>query len=315
MTVNRAQFTSLLEPKLAEISNDIKMRRPPTIYTNFYGLTTTSRKATETYLNRAGLGPFQRKAEGASVSFTDPIAGSELAFTHVRRSNGYTITQEMLDHDLYAEIIKLETDLQIAGEDDLEIAGHLPLNSGFSTTDNDNYGFKAAGFDSLALFSTAHTRLDGGTAQANRPSTDVNLGWTALANGIIQFMLWNDHRGRPVRSNPRRLIIHPNDMLTAKELLGSNLKPGTANNEINAIPGEGLTMDSTIVSQYLTDTNAWFIMSDLSEDTTVWHWDTGGPRTGQEDDWDKEIVKRKRVQGHSMGHREWYGFYGTSGTS
>lgn len=314
MTVNRAQFTSLLEPKLAGISNDIKLKRPAPIWTNFYALVRNSRKATETYYNRAGLGPFARKAEGASVTYTDPIEGSELAFTHVRRANGYQITQEMLDHDLYAEIIKLETDLQIAGEDDIEIAGHLVLNSGFSTTDNDNYGFKAVGFDGLALFSTAHTRLDGGTSQANRPSTDVSLGWTALANGIIQFTQWNDHRGRPIRSFPRRLVIHPNDMLTAKELLGSQLKPGTANNEINALPGEGLTQESTIVSQYLTDSNAWFILGDLSEDTTVWHWDVT-PRTGQDDDWETEVVKRKRVQGMSLGHREWFGLYGTSGTT
>lgn len=314
MTVNRAQFTALLEPILAGISNDIKLRRPPTIYPNFFVEMPTSKKATETYFNRAGLGPYSRKAEGASVSFTDPIAGSEIAFTHVRRSNGYTITQEMLDHDQYAEMVKLETDLQIAGEDDLEIAGHLVLNSGFATTDNDNYGFRATGFDGLALFSDSHTRLDGGTAQANRPSTDVNLGWTALANGITQFMLWNDHRGRPIRAMPRRLVVHPNDMLTAKELLGSSLKPGTANNEINALPGEGLTEASTIVSQYLTDTNAWFILGDLVEDTTIWHWDVA-PRTGQDDDWEKEVVKRKRVQGMSLGHREWYGLYGTSGTT
>jgi hypothetical protein len=280
----------------------------------FYPKMPKSRKATETYFNRAGLGPFARKAEGASVTFTDPIAGSELAFTHVRRSNGYTITQEMLDHDLYAEIVKLETDLQIAGEDDLEIAGHLPFNSGFATTDNDNYGFVATGFDGLQLFSDAHTRLDAGTNQANRPSTDVNLGWTALGNAIIQFTQWNDHRGRPIRSNPRRLLIHPNDMLTAKELLGSSLKPGTANNEINAIVGEGLTQESTIVSQYLTDSNAWFVIGELGDESLIWHWDVS-PRTGQDDDWEKEVVKRKRVQGMSLGHGNWYDLYGTSGTT
>lgn len=314
MTVNRAQFTSLLEPILAGISNDIQLRRRPSIYTAFYQKVMDSKKAYETYFNRAGLGAFTTKAEGAAVSYTDPIAGSELKFTHIRRANGYTITQEMLDHDQYREIEKLERDLQIAGEDDLEVAGHLVLNSGFGTTDNAAYGFKAAGFDGLALFSTAHTRLDAGTTQANRPTTDVNLGWTALANAIIQFSLWNDHRGRPIRSMPRRLVIHPNDMMTAKELLASSGKPGTANNEINALQGMGLTQESTIVSPYLTDTNAWFVLGDLVEDSTVWHWDVR-PRTGQDDDWEKEIVKRKRVQGMSLGHREWYGLYGTSGTT
>lgn len=312
MTVNRAQFIALLEPILAGISNDQEFRRRPVIYTNFYGDIRQSVKAHETYFERAGIGSFQVKAEGGAVTYTDPIAGNQLAFTHIRRSNGYKITQEMIDHDRFREIEKLEMDLQIAGEDDLEIAGHLVLNSGFSTTNNAAYGFQATGYDGLALFSTAHTRLDGGTNQANRPSSDVNLGWTSLANGITQFQLWVDHRGRPIRGFPRRLVVHPNDMLTAKELLGSQLKPGTANNEINALGGEGLTLDSVIVSPYLTDTNAWFLLGDRID--TVWHWDVQ-PRTAMEDDFSTEVVMRKRVQGHSFGALRWFNTYGTSGST
>jgi hypothetical protein len=307
-------FTSLLEPILAGISNDQGLRRRPVIGTQFFQKTMTSRKAAETYFNRAGLGAFNVKAEGASVSFTDPIAGSELKFTHRRRANGYTITQEMLDHDQFREIEKLERDLQIAAMDDLEIGRHLLLNSGFSTTDNAAYGFEATGFDGLALFSTAHTRLDGGTNNSNRAATDVNLGITALYNALIQFNLWTDHRGRPIISFPRKLVIHPNDEMTARELLRSDGKPGTMNNEINAARG---ALD-IVVSPYLTDTNAWFVLSDLGEGSpsSVWHWDTtAGTRTGQDDNWEQEVVKRKAVHGMSLGHCDWYGFYGTSGTT
>jgi hypothetical protein len=258
MTVTRAQFLSLLEPKLRDIKNDIELQRRPVIYTQFYNDTAQSKKAKETYYERAGLGDFQVKAEGGNVTYTDPIDGVEIVYTHVRRSNGYKITQEMLDHDQYAEIVKLETDLQIAGAEDLEIGGHLVLNSAFSTTDDNSYGFRAAGFDGVALCSDAHTRLDGGTNQANKPSTDANLSWTSLADARQQFQLWLDNRGRKVISFPRKLVIHPNDELTAMELLKSPQKPGTANNEINAIFNDF----SIVVTPYLTDSNSWFLLGD-----------------------------------------------------
>lgn len=266
MTVNRAQALSLLEPKLRAVKSDLDFQRRAAIYPQFFGTMTSSRKASETYYERAGLGDFSVKAEGGAVSYTDPMFGSELKFSHVRRSNGYKITQEMLDHDQYAEIVKLERDLQLAGEEDLEVAGHLLLNNAFSTTDNTSYGFKATGFDGLSLCSTAHTRLDGGANQANRPSTDANLSWTALANARQQFQLWTDHRGRKIIMSPRKLVIHPNDELTAMELLRSAGKPGTANNEINALQGDF----SIVVTPYLTDTNSWFLLGDNLQSVFFW---------------------------------------------
>lgn len=311
MTVTRQQFLSLLEPKLRDIRSDQDFPRYGTLYKQYFRNVVQSKKATETLYNRAGLGDFQVKAEGGNITYTDPIAGSELAFTHARRSNGYKITQEMLDHDLYNEIVKLERDLQIAGDEDIEVAGHLILNNGFGTTDNVNYGFESTGFDDLALFSTAHTRLDGGATQANRPSSDADIGVGSLGDAIIQFQSWVDHRGRKVRARPNCLIVHPNDSLTAKELLAPGGKPGTANNDINSLTGEGLTQDSIIISPYLTDTDSWVVLDTRLVDSW-WFWDVQ-PRTGMEDDFDMEVIKRKRVHGFSMGHGEWFGAYGTNG--
>ena len=308
MTTSRAQFVPLLEPILNTIFNDQDVTRPEKLYTQFYDRIETSKKAAETDYNRAGLGDFQVKNEGGPISFDDPIAGSEIKYTHVRSALAYKITQEMLDHDQYNEIRKLEMDLQIAGDDHLEVRGHLLLNSGFSTTNSQ--GFRATGFDGLSLFSTAHTRLDGGTAQANKPGTDASLSWTSLANGWTQFQLWVDHRGRPIRGIPTDLIIHPNDMLTAQELIGSSLKPGTANNEINAMQNKGLNL---IVTPYLTDTNSWYLKGGKTD--AAWFWDVQ-PRTEMlDDDQINEVMGRKRVQGFSHGHGQWYNYYGTSGTT
>lgn len=309
MTVTRQQFLSLLEPKLRKVYNDEDFKRRGKISPQFFGLVTNSKKATETVFEVGGLGDFSVKSEGGDITFTDPIKGSELAVTHVRRSNGYKITQEMLDHDQYAEIVKLERSLQLAGEEDLEVAGHKLLNGAFATTNDAAYGYHAAGLDSLQLCSTAHTRLDGGTNQSNRPSTDANLAWASLADGLIKFQLWVDSRGRKIIETPRKLVISPQDQLTARELLGSTLKPGTANNELNALNDFSIEV---VVTPYLTSTNDWFLLGDNLR--TFWYWDVQ-PRTSMTDDWSKEIIMRKRVHGFSLGHARWHGIYGTSGTA
>jgi len=308
MTVFRAQFVDLLEPILDDVQNDQDFRRKERIAMQFYDKTKSSQKRKETIFERAGLGDFQEKPEGQDIQESDPISGGTLEFEHRRRALRYSITQEMLDHDQFDEIVTLEQDLQIAGEDDLEVRGHLLLNNGFGTTNSGS--FNATGFDGLQFFSTAHTRLDGGATQRNRPTTDVNLSWTSLADARQQFQLWNDGRGRPIIWVPTQLIVHPNDELTAKEILGSNLKPGTANNDTNVLRGEL----SIIVSPFITGSNDWFVKGDGTD--TRWYWDVQ-PRTSSiRDEEIKEIVaQRKRVQGYSHGHGRWHGWYGTSGTA
>ncbi len=307
MTVFRQQFTELLEPILEDISNDQSYRRKEMVHKRLYDKVKTSRKARETLFERAGLGDFAEKPEGQTILEDDPLAGETIVLTHIRRALSYSVTQEMFDHDQFSEIKTLEQDLQISGDDDLEVRGHLILNSGFGTTNSGS--FLSTGYDGLQLFSTAHTRLDGGANQRNRPSTDANLSWTSLADGRQQFQLWRDNRGKRIISIPQLLIVHPNDELTAMELLKSQLKPGTPNNEINAIMGDFEIM----VTPFITDTNSWFLKA--ADADGIWFWDVQ-PRTASlQDDDKREISGRKRVQGWSHGHGRWVGWYGTDGTT
>lgn len=307
MTVLRQQFTSLLEPILEDISNDRSYRRKESVFLRLYDKVKTSSKSKETLFELAGLGDFQEKPEGQSITESDPLAGTEIVFTHIRRALAYSVTQEMFDHDQFDEIRGLERELQISGDDDLEVRGHLILNTGFSATADGS--FLAAGYDALQLFSGSHTRIDGGTTQRNRPSTDANLSWTSLADGRQQFQLWRDNRGKRVISIPQLLIVHPNDELTAMELLKSPNKPGTPNNEINALVGDF----EVLVTPFITDTNSWFLKA--ADADGIWFWDVQ-PRTGNlQDDVKREITGRKRVQGWSHGHGRWVGWYGTSGTT
>lgn len=302
--ITRAQALSLLEPKLSNIWNEAYPQRPVE-YTSFMNIR-ESKKRTITDFKMGDFGPLKLKGEGESILYSDPLFGPEKAYTPVRFAEGYKITQEMIDHELYGQVEKFERALIKSAIDLQEVTAALKFNNGFGTTDAD--GFSSTGFDGLQLFSTAHTRLDGGATLRNRPSADVDLGVTGLQNALIDWHTQNlDERGRPQLIRPKLLIVHPNDLFTARELLQSEFKPGTANNEINALREDGL---SFMVSHYVTDNDAWYLIGDQHDLNFIWD---VRPRGGMEEDFDTEVIKRKVVEGFFVGHGEWRGTWGTSG--
>ena len=305
MTITRSQAISLLEPKLSNIWHEAYPQRPVE-YTAFVNVRSTKKKTVTDY-KLSDFGPLRLKGEGENIIYDDPLFGSEKEYTPVRFGLGYKVTQEMIDHELYGQVDKFERALITSAVNLQETKAALVLNNGFGTT-NDT-GFSAAGFDALALFSTAHTRLDGGATLRNRPSTDVDLGVTGLQNAIVDFHTQNlDDRGRPQLIRPKLLIINPADMFTARELLQSEFKPGTANNEINALREEGL---SFLVSHFIGgDADQWFLLGDQHDLNFIWD---VRPRGGMEEDFDSEVIKRKVIEGFFVSHGEWRGAWGTSG--
>ena len=303
--ITRAQALSLLEPKISNIWNEAYPQRPVE-YTAYVNIRETKKRTLTDFKMAGDFSALRLKGEGEAIQYDDPLWGPEKSYTPVRFGLGYKITQEMIDHELYGQVEKFEKGLIKSAIDLQETKAALLLNNGFATTADD--GFSATGFDSLALFSTAHTRLDGGTNLRNRPSTDADLGITSLQAAIIDFHTQNlDERGRPQLIRPKLLIINPADIFTAREILQSQFKPGTANNEVNAIREEGL---SFMVSHYLTDADAWYLIGDQHDLNFIWD---VRPRGGMEEDFDTEVIKRKVVEGFFVGHGEWRGTWGTSG--
>ena len=298
--ITRAQFPLLLEPKLRNIWND-GFPRWELIYPGLLNIG-SSKKAQETDYRISGLGSFQAMTEGGAVSYSDALSGPTKVYTHTTNGLGYKITDEMRRHELYGQMTKMEQSLMRAAIDKQETDAAGVFNNAFSTA---TVGFTAG----ESLCSTSHARLDAGTANANRPTTDVSLGVTALQNAVIQFMAWKDDRGRPIRGRPSKIVIHPNDIFTARELLGSALKPGTTNNDINALREEGLTF---VVNPYLTDTNAWFLLG--TEHDLNFIWDLR-PTPSMEEEFDTDVLKRKVKQAYSVGFGAWENTYGSSGVS
>lgn len=306
MTITRAQFPLLLEPKLSNIWHD-EYPQWPVEYTRYLNMRTTQ-KATITDYKMAGVGGLRFKGEGENVQYDNAINGPTKIYQPVTYGLAYRVTAEMRRHELYGQIDQLERGLMRSAIDNQETFGALVLNNGFAATVPANSdGYTATGFDGLALFSTAHPRLDDGPTQANRPATDVDLGVTSLQNATIQFHKWRDERGRPIVARPRLLVVHPDDMYTAAELLKSEYKPGTANNDINELRNQNLAF---MVGHYLTDSDAWFLLGD-SHDLN-WIWDVR-PEVSMDTDFDSEDIKRKLLQAFSVGFGDWKGVYGSQG--
>lgn len=299
MTITSTQFVLFLEPGIRNIWHESWPPRDLQ-YVDVLNIGSMA-KATETDAKLAGFGPLSQQAEGESIIYQDPLAPVTKSYTYVVKAGGYQITDRMIRDELYGQAERFERDLLSAVRDDQEVAGWNLINDGFNTNNT--------GFDGLALYSTAHTRLDGGATQANRPATDAALSLSALHDAVIQFRNWRNDRGRPFAGNePRLLVVPPDLMLTAHELLDSQLKPGTANNDANVITRFGIQVK---VVDYLTSTTAWFLFGENHDVNFLWRF---RPESGTMTDFDTDIIKRKVRQGYATGFGEWRNTYGTDGT-
>ena len=245
----------------------------------------------------AGFGPSVEIAEGGDVTYDEAISPVTRRYDIVKRGLGYKITDKLWMNDAYGEVQKFEGDLRRADADDTETFFFGLFNSATATT-------VSTGFDGLALVSTAHTRMDGGATQANRPTTLAAFSLTALEDAVIAFTKFLDERGRPFRSVPNKLLTVPDLVLTVEEVLGSVLRPNTADNTTNAL--RNLFDLSPIVSHYLTGTTYWSLFGDGHDINAIWRM---RPTQDSEIDFDSDTIKRKNTKWMARGHGEWRAHY------
>jgi hypothetical protein len=307
MTTSTAGFSALLAPGLMEVAfNEIDAQQPqwPQVLN-----TDTSERAYEEDLKVAGLGSMLPKPEGTNTQFDDPLIGSAKRYTHVSYGLGFRITREMYDDDLYSIMNGMSAELGRAAAYKIEVDAWSVLNNAFSSS--------FTGWDGLALCHTAHTRLDGGATIANRPSTDVDFGFTAYQAALDHFNTLKDDRGRPLIMSPSLLIIDPTFKWIAKEVLGSEYRPYTANNEINPLKGE-IDENGFLTCRYLTDADSWFLLTPPKKvkksggHDLKFIWRTK-PEMANSDDFLSGDALFKTFARYITGFSEWRGVYGSSG--
>ena len=249
----------------------------------------------------SGFPTMPQKNEGVAATYATLLPGIAETYVHLTYALGYEITEEAIDDNLRTPdtFAKLPKALSRSAEETVQTTAFNVFNNGFSTN----------GFDGVPLFSTAHPMLDGPT-QANRPTTDVDLSVTSLTAGLTTIEKYTDERGLKQPTKAVMLLVPVDLWNTAEELLKSEYKPYTANNEVNALQAKDLRY---FQGHYLTDTDAWFLLAEkeMHELKFYWRKRPGALRTGQ--DMDTANLKHLQVMRFSTGYSHWKGTYGTAG--
>jgi hypothetical protein len=166
--------------------------------------------------------------------------------------------------------------------------------------------------DGVSLFSTAHPLVSGGT-NSNRPSTGADLNETSLEAAVIQIAAWTDERGLLIAAKPRKLIVPPALMFVATRLLETELRVSTADNDINAIKSNGSIPEGYAVNHFLTDTNAWFLTTDVPNGLK--HFVRTPLSTSMDGDFDTGNARYKARERYSFGVSDPLGIFGSPGAS
>jgi phage major head subunit gpT-like protein len=176
-----------------------------------------------------------------------------------------------------------------------------------------NNGFSAgvyAGGDGVALFSTSHPLISGGV-NSNTQSTAADLNETSLEAAVIQIAAWTDERGLLIAAKPRKLVVPPALQFVATRLLETQLRTATADNDINAIVNNGSIPEGYTVNNYLTDTNAYFICTDVPNGMK--HFVRTPLSNSMDGDFDTGNVRYKSRERYSFGFSDPLGMFGSPG--
>jgi hypothetical protein len=217
--------------------------------------TETSERSFEEETKLAGFSAAPVKNEGAAIAYDNAQEAWTARYNHETIAMGFSITEEAMEDNLYDSLAARYTkSLARAMAFTKQVKAASILNNGFNSAFT--YG------DGQALFSTAHPLISGGT-NSNRPATAADLNETSLEAAVIQIAGWTDERGLLIAAKPRKLIVPPQLQFVATRLLETSLRVGTTDNDINALKNNGSIPEGYTVNHFLTDTNAWFLTTDV----------------------------------------------------
>jgi hypothetical protein len=155
-----------------------------------------------------------------------------------------------------------------------------------------------------------HPLVSGGT-YANAPATATDLNETSLEAAVIQIAAWTDERGLLIAARPKKLIVPPSLMFVAKRLLDTELRVGTTDNDINALKQLGAIPEGYAVNHFLTDSNAWFLLTDVPNGLK--HFERVALATSMDGDFDTGNVRYKARERYSFGWSDPLGVFGSAG--
>jgi hypothetical protein len=303
MAISRAQLLKELLPGLNALFG-MEYARYGEEHKEIYE-TEKSERSFEEETKLAGFSAAPVKNEGSAIAYDNAQEAFTARYTHETIALGFSITEEAIEDNLYDSLSARYTKaLARAMSYTKQVKAASVLNNGF----NGSY----AGGDGVALFSTAHPLVSGGT-NANAPATGVDLNETALENAVIQIAAWTDERGLLIAAKPRKLVIPPSLMFVAKRLLDTELRVATADNDINALKQMGAIPEGFTVNHFLTDSNAWFLTTDVPNGLK--HFERMPLANSMDGDFDTGNVRYKARERYSFGWSDPLGIWGSQGST
>ena len=305
MAISRAQLLKELLPGLNALFG-LEYQKYADEHKEFYEQETSERSfEEETKLSGFGAAPV--KTEGASVEYDNAQEAFTARYTHETVAMGFAITEEASEDNLYDSLgARYTKALARAMAYSKQVKAAAVLNKGFAGTGNPTYG------DGKTLFATDHPLVSGGT-NSNRFSTGVDLNETSLEDAVIQIAAWTDERGLLIAAKPRKLIIPPALQFVATRILETQQRVGTADNDINALVNNGSIPEGYTVNHYLTDTNAFFLTTDVPNGLK--HFVRAPMATSMDGDFDTGNVRYKARERYSFGVSDPLGMFGSPGAS
>ena len=303
MSMNRAQFAKMLEPGLNTLFG-LEYDSYPPEYTPVFDQN-TSQKAFEEDVLLTGFGNAPTKDEGAAISYDNASQQWTARYQHETIALAFSITEEAEEDGLYGSIAWRYTKaLARSMAATKEIKAATILNNATTA------GVYAGG-DGVSLLSTSHPTQSGN--QSNTLATAADLSETSLESLLIQIADMKDERGLRIAAQGTMLIIPTAYTFTAERLLETQLRTGTADNDINAIRSGGYLPQGYHIMRRLTDSDQFFIKTDVPDGLKMFQ--RSPLKKGVEGDFETGNVRYKVRERYSFGFTDWRGIFGTEGAA
>ena len=301
MAISRGQLVKELEPGLNALFG-LEYKRYENQHAEIY-VTETSDRAFEEEVMLSGFANAAVKPEGSAVTFDTAQETYTARYTHETVALAFALTEEAIEDNLYDRISSRYTKaLARSMATSKQVKGANVLINAFAAS-----GYN--GGDGESLCGNAHPTLNGN--QSNVPSTAADLSETSLEQALIDIAGYQDERGLKIAAQGQKMIIPKELQFTAERIMKSQGRVGTADNDINAIKAMGMVPQGYTVNHYLTDTDAWFIKTDVPNGMK--HFVRAPLKTAMEGDFDTGNVRYKARERYSFGWSDWRGIYGNQG--
>jgi len=299
MAISRGQLVKELEPGLNALFG-LEYKNYANEHAEIFD-TENSDRAFEEEVMLSGFANAPIKAEGTGVSFDNAQETFTARYTHETLALAFAITEEAIEDNLYDRLASRYTKaLARSMANTKQVKAAKVLNNGFGTAD---------GGDGKELLAADHPIVTG--TEQNELTTAADLNETSLEQALIDIAALTDERGLKIAAKGMKMIVPSAPQFTAERLMKSTQRVGTADNDINAVVSMGMIPQGYTVNHYLTDTDAWFIKTDVPNGLK--HFVRAPLKTAMEGDFTTGNVRYKARERYSFGFSDWRGIFGSPG--